>query len=185
MNNQNALVGRLKQGDVLAFQQLVTDYSRGMYRAAYGVLHNQGLAEDCVQEALIKAHNKLDSFGERAKLATWLHRITINTAIDISRKQNKYRHETDDDLEVIPAEEWQGPETSIWQDEIKGSVEKALKQLSEDTRVAFMLRHYQGHSIQEISEMLGLNPNTVKGRIFRAVERLRDLLQSNMIEESC
>ncbi len=68
-------------------------------------------------------------------------------------------------------------EKELWMNNLSQITQKALMQLSEDLRIAFLLRHHEERNIEEISEILDLNPNTVKNRIFRAVARLREILQ--------
>jgi len=133
-------------------------------------------AEECVQEVFIKVFNKLSTFNRQSKLSTWLYSVTMNTAIDVQRKQAKHSKNESESFDEFHSE-GTGPERSAWLEDIGETTQRALMQLSEEVRMAFILRHHEDRSIDEISQILELNPNTVKGRIFRAVARLREILQ--------
>ncbi|MCW8877438.1 MAG: sigma-70 family RNA polymerase sigma factor, partial [Kangiellaceae bacterium] len=166
-------------------QQLVEIYSRKLYVAAYRILNDQGLAEDCVQEVFVKIYRKVGSFDERSKFSTWLYSVTVNTAIDMQRKVAKHVNshtEEAPDFDQMSAEQHRTPESELWNRNISEQTQRALMQLGEDVRIAFLLRHHEERSIEEISQILDLNPNTVKNRIFRAVSRLREILEPRLNE---
>jgi RNA polymerase sigma-70 factor (ECF subfamily) len=175
MENEQFVINQAKSGNVKAFQQLVETYSNKLYSAAYRILGNKELAEDCVQEVFIKIYKKITSFNEQSKFSTWLYSITVNTAIDIQRKQAKLKNNQSDDFETHEHQS-SGPEKSVWLDNISAATQSALLQLNEDVRLAFILRHHEERSINEICQILDLNSNTVKSRIFRAVTKLREIL---------
>ncbi|WP_444996298.1 RNA polymerase sigma factor [Aliikangiella sp. IMCC44359] len=180
MNNEKQIAVQAKAGNLKAFQQLVEIYSHKLYAAAYRILHDQGHAEDCVQEVFVKVHQKISSFDERSKLSTWLYSITMNSAIDMQRKLARHANQDEPDLECEKDTQNQTPEQAQWIGNINLLTNKALLQLSEEVRVAFLLRHYQGETIEDISRILQVNPNTVKNRIFRAVRRLREILEPQL-----
>ena len=183
MEQENQLITQLKSGNMQAFQELVNTYSRRLYTAAYRVLGEQGIAEDCIQEVFIKVHQKIGDFDERSKLSTWLYSVTVNTAIDMQRKLARHykdRHDDEESLGNAVDEKDSNPENAQWQRNLSALTAAALKHLNEELRVAFLLRHFEGHSIQEISEILEINPNTVKNRIFRAVQKLKSLLEPQL-----
>ena len=139
---------------------------------------NKEYAQDCIQEVFIKVYNKLDNFNEKSKFSTWLYRVTVNTAIDLQRKHNKHSNDLSEDFDSYICDNAQNPEKSVWLDSINQTTQRALLQLSEEIRLAFILRHHEERTIEEISQILEINPNTVKNRIYRAVARLREILQA-------
>lgn len=177
MENEASIVNQAKTGNIQAFQELVGFYSHRLYTAAYRILGNKEHAEDCVQEVFIKVYNKISSFNEQSKFSTWLYSVTVNTAIDLQRKHAKHASNDSDDFEQVVSATSNNPEKSIWVDNVSLVTQRALMQLSEDVRLAFILRHHEERSIDEISQILDVNPNTVKNRIFRAVAKLREILQ--------
>lgn len=183
MEQEQQLINQAKSGNMQAFQQLVESYSRKLYAAAYRILNDQGMAEDCVQEVFVKIYQKIGSFDERSKFSTWLYAVTVNTAIDIQRKVAKHLNShagEAPDFDQMSAEPLNTPENEHWQRNISEQTQRALMQLGEDMRIAFLLRHHEERSIEEISQILELNPNTVKNRIFRAVSRLREILEPRL-----
>lgn len=180
MQKEQHLVKQAKSGDIQAFEQLVALHSHKVYSVAYRILHSQVLAEDCVQEVFLKVFKGLKKFNEQSKFSTWLHSVTVFTAIDLQRKQSKQQLIEDDDIELMPASTQDCPQRQHALDKLSQITQRALMHLGEDLRVAFLLRHHEGHSIKEISEMLDVNDNTIKNRIFRAVSQLRDLLKSKV-----
>ena len=182
MEDEHLIIIQAKSGDIKSFQKLVELYSHKLYAAAYRILGSKELAEDCIQEVFIKIYNKLDSFNQQSKFSTWLYTVTVNTAIDLQRKQVKHSRNDSDNFDDLVSSHSDNPEQSVWLDNISVATQRALMQLSEDVRLAFMLRHHEERSIEEISQILEVNPNTVKNRIFRAVARLREILQPNVGE---
>jgi len=177
MQNEKLIINQAKSGNIQSFQKLVEAYSHKLYAAAYRILGDKEHAEDCIQEVFIKIYNKIDTFNEKSKFSTWLYSVTVNTAIDLRRKQMKHHSNISEDFETFIADSSDNPEKSVWLDSISEITQRALMQLSEEVRITFILRHHEERSIEEISQILELNPNTVKNRIFRAVARLRDILQ--------
>jgi len=182
MEDEHLIIIQAKSGDIKSFQKLVELYSHKLYAAAYRILGSKELAEDCIQEVFIKIYNKLESFNQQSKFSTWLYSVTVNTAIDLKRKQLKHSKNDSDNFDDLVSRHSDNPEQSVWLDNISVATQRALMQLSEEIRLAFILRHHEERSIEEISQILEVNPNTVKNRIFRAVARLREILQPKIGE---
>jgi RNA polymerase sigma-70 factor (ECF subfamily) len=176
MESEQTIIRLAKSGDERAFETLVHSYSHRLFATALRVLGDKESAEECVQEVFIKVHRKLNTFNEDAKFSTWLYSVTMNTAIDLQRKNAKFSSTDSEDFERFHSDESTNPVKSLWLDELGNRTQQALMQLSTDVRVAFVLRHHENRSIEEISNILEVNPNTVKGRIFRAVAHLREIL---------
>lgn len=174
---ENELVTLAKAGDMYAFQRLVELNSGKMYGAAYRILKSKEQAEDCVQEAFIKMHLKIATFNQQSKFSTWLYSVTVNVALDMLRKNTKHSQSGEHDFDQMPSPEIYDPEHAASMRSIGQVTERAIDQLNDDVRVAFILRHHQECSIEEITQILGLNASTVKSRIFRAVKRLRTTLK--------
>lgn len=173
------LVRRVLAGDTDAFEGIVAAHSRAVYGLAFRVTGNAAAAEDAVQETFLRAFRFLSTFDQRAELGTWLHRIAVNAAIDLGRRTRRERaarvdlpEEGDLALSEVPTAE-AGPERRTLDAEIRRRTEAALAELSPSERAAFVLRHYEGRSIAEISSTLGKRDNATKQSIFRAVRKLR------------
>ena len=173
MDEQQLLANALN-GDRAAYKTLVEENSRQMYALAWRILQDAHLAEDAVQDALIKAFNQLQQFDRRSKFSTWLYRITSNCAIDLQRKQRRHegQSESDEVLERM-TEEAGHPDYELRRRDLESKTRESLEKLSSQERLAFSLKHFDGRSINEISQILELTENSVKQAIFRAVKKLK------------
>lgn len=170
------LVRRAQGGDTEAFGRLVRQNSAMLFQVAFRLTGNEANAEDIVQEAFVRAFRKLDRFDGRSKFGTWLYRITVNCSMDAMRKTQRSKETTD--LEPVlerqqPSASDPNPERIALSREISTQVAEVLDQLSAMERTAFLLKHCEGRSLVEISEIMDLRVNAVKHAIFRAVKKLR------------
>ncbi len=170
------LVERARQGDTEAFGRLVKHHSAMLFQVAFRLTGNEANAEDVVQEAFIRAYRKIDRFDGRSAFGTWLYRITVNCSMDTMRK--KQRSKESADLEPVleqrqPSSSEPGPQRLALSGEISDQVSAVLADLSTMERTAFLLKHYEGRSLAEISEIMDVRVNAVKHAIFRAVKKLR------------
>jgi RNA polymerase sigma-70 factor (ECF subfamily) len=177
-----AAVALARGGDSEAFRALVERHSRAVYRLAHRMTGNPSDAEDVVQETFLRAYRQLSRFESRANFGTWLHRIAVNCSIDLirSRPHREAAHDASD-LEQFGAAEAAdagrpSPERLALSTEVQERINGAMRALSQMERAAFMLRHFEGQSIEEISRALGLKPNATKHSIFRAVRKMRGAL---------
>ena len=184
-----AAVALARDGDSEAFRALVERHSRAVYRIAHRMTGTAQDAEDVVQETFLKAYKQLGRFESRANFGTWLHRIAVNCSIDLirSRPHRETGHDAMD-LELFGAgDKAEGirasPERLMLSTEVQERINAAMSRLSHMERAAFMLRHFEGHSIDEISKSLGLKTNATKHSIFRAVRKMRAALEPLVASE--
>lgn len=176
------VVERARGGDAEAFRELVESYSPRLFRLAWRITGDEHSAEDAVQETLLRAYRSLARFDARAQFSTWLHRIAVNAALDLARKQqNRSRHEggldgQDGEEEPLPSPA-PGPDRLALGVEVERAVRSAMAGLSAMERTAFVLRHFEGRSIAEICDQLGLGASAGKQAVFRAVKKLRRVLE--------
>ena len=170
---------RVLEGDVNAFEDLVTEHEKGVYAIAQRMTGNAEDAADMTQETFIKAYNSLSSFRGDSKFSVWLYRIATNVCLDFlrsrSRKPTVSLSVEDDDGEETQmdiADESQSPEQLLERGLTRDAVRRGLKSLSPEYRQILLLREIQGLSYEEIAEALVLEVGTVKSRIFRARKRL-------------
>jgi len=172
-----AILASARQGDGDAFRLLVERHSRTVFRLAFRMTGNEQDAEDVVQESFFRAYRQLGRFESRANFGTWLYRIVANCSVDVMRaRQSRHDQSRGESLEVVvalPASEGHGPERLAQSAEIAKQVTDALRELSALERAAFTLRHHEGRSIQEISQLLGIGTSAAKHSVFRAVKKLR------------
>ena len=175
------LVRRARARDETAVRTIMQSNNRRLYRLARGILRNDGEAEDVVQETYVRAFTHLDQFQGDSSLSTWLSRIAINEALGRLRRQRPSVEWTSLPQGTIEAQIIQfplasadDPEKSMAQREIQHVVEHAIDELPEAFRIVFITRVIEGMNVEETAEILGLKPETVKTRLHRARNMLRD-----------
>jgi RNA polymerase sigma-70 factor (ECF subfamily) len=179
-----ALVERVRAGDVSAYDELVRKYDRQVFRIAQHITQNREDAEDVMQDAFLKAYEKLDQFQGNSKFYTWLVRIAVNESLMRLRKRRTGKMVSiDEDVETeegsVPRDlaDWApDPEMNYSQSELSEILEKTIKGLPPGFRVVFELRDVQQLSTEETAEALGLSIPAVKSRLLRARLQLRERL---------
>ena len=179
-----ALVERTKAGDSSAFEQLVRQYDRQIYRTALHITQNREDAEDITQDVFFKAFQKLDQFQGNSKFSTWLVRIAVNESLmRLRRRKTSKTVSMDQDVETeegaIPRDfaEWRpNPEQIFSQSELGDILRKTIAGLPPGFRTVFTLRDIENLSTEETAEALGLSVPAVKSRLLRARLQLRERL---------
>ena len=175
------LIRKAKQGDMLAFEELILKHEKIVYNLALRMMNHSEDAMDISQEVFLKAYRSLSNFDERSAFSTWLYRITHNTCIDeIRKRKGKQTYSLEEDLESEDgsmqrqvADDGDTPEESLMRKEQKSEILRALDTLSEEHKAAIILRDVKGMSYEEIAEILELSLGTVKSRINRARNQLK------------
>ena len=179
----------LKRGDIRGLETLVYLYQEKALDAAYLITHDYSAAEDVVQEAFIRAYRHISRFDGSRPFGPWFLRIVVNTALTATRKATVHRElsleahssggafvgEDQVSLTEVPSLE-PGLEEMFEAAETREEVLASLDKLSPDQRAAVVMRYYLDWSDAEMSQTLGIVPGTVRWRLSRARERLRELL---------
>ncbi|HTP36644.1 MAG TPA: sigma-70 family RNA polymerase sigma factor [Candidatus Acidoferrales bacterium] len=176
-------VARARSGDTDAFRVLVERHSRSLFRLAYRMTGNQQDAEDVVQESFLRAYKQLGKFDERASFGTWLYRIAMNCSLDLVRARKRRNEqlapadaELDEPVLSLPSTD-PDPGRLALSGEVRDRVTEAMSHLSASERTAFVLRHFEGMCIEDVSRVLGCQPGAAKHSVFRAVQKLRRALE--------
>jgi RNA polymerase sigma-70 factor (ECF subfamily) len=177
--DEQALVRRAQQGDAGAFEELVARNQQRVFAVVGGILRRREDTEDVAQQVFIKAYFSIKRFDMRSAFSTWLYKIAVNECWDYLRKKRirPLVYEADlgeDQVRQLDAfvNAGQAPADASRRAELREIVEGLLSQLSDVDRQMLVLKEVEGFSVEEISEMLDLNVNTVKVRMFRARARL-------------
>lgn len=159
------------------FEERLAECGPLAYRVARGVLRNTADAEDVAQEALLRAYRTFDRLRDRTRFRAWLVRISFRLALD--RLRSAKRREQRDTVWSQP--EHQPPAVSAEDlaasSQFQAHLERALEELPEKLRLALLLSAMEGHTLEEISEMVGVSVGTVKSRIFYARKQLAEKLR--------
>ena len=171
----------MTDGDLDVFLSLVERHRRYLYNLAFRITGNEQDAKDVVQDSLLNAYLHLDGFEQRADLRTWLNRILINCALDhlrsVRRRPDMHEPQPVSDLVDTLASASPDPERLVASAEWRRHVAVAMDTMSPLERVTFTLRHFEGCSISEIAQLVGIGDNAAKQHIFRAVRKLRLALE--------
>ena len=175
------LVRQAQKGEESAFEELVRRHQQKVLGLVNGILRRREDTEDVAQQVFMKAYVSLKKFDQRAAFSTWLYKITVNECWDYLRKKKvrPLTYEADLSEEQVsqmeaPASDESLPQSPEEQAEVKELLEWLLGRLSDEDRRLLVLKEMEGFSVQELAEILNLNVNTVKVRLFRARTRLMD-----------
>jgi RNA polymerase sigma-70 factor (ECF subfamily) len=185
------LVALARQRDEPAIRELIRRNNQRLFRVARAVLRNDAEAEDVVQETYMKAFTKLASFEGKAAFSTWLTRIALNEAIGRRRRQRPTAEieaveaAQASSAELIPfpgAAVPMSPEALAARGELGALLEELVDDLPASFRLVFVMREIEDLSTDEVAAFLGINPATVKTRLFRAKKLLRDALEARFAQ---
>lgn len=187
---EEALLKAFRNGDSAAFDDLIGMYSAKLYKVAYALLGSRQDAEEVVQDAFLRAYRALHAFRGESSLETWLHRIVLNLA----RNKYHWNHRRGDGVNVsltagddsdgdsgtdseqdVP-DRRMAPDLILEQNEIGTNIMKALNRLPDNLRETMLLRHVNDMPYEEIAQKLDCKVGTVKSRLSRGREMLRDYL---------
>ena len=176
------LVRRAQAEDQEAYEELVRRHQHRVFAVAGGILRRREDVEDIAQQVFVKAYFSLKRFDQRAAFSTWLYKITVNECWDLLRKKKVRPLVYESDLseeqarQIVTAEAKGAIAPDISERlEARQRVEQLLEGLDERDRLMLVLKEVEGFSIEEVAEVLDLNANTVKVRLFRARRRIVSL----------
>jgi RNA polymerase sigma-70 factor, ECF subfamily len=178
------LVHRAQHGDANAFELLIKKHQGRVFAVAGGILRNREDVEDIAQQVFVKAYFSLKKFDQRAAFSTWLYKITVNECWDLLRKKKVrplvFESELSEEQAVMylatEQKSDQGPDVTE-RLEVQQQLAQWLDCLEERDRTMLTLKEVQGFTVEEIAEILGINGNTVKVRLFRARQRIAEVVR--------
>jgi RNA polymerase sigma-70 factor (ECF subfamily) len=182
--NDHAAVRAILGGDKEAYGALVVRHSQSLFRVAFRITGNEADADDVVQEAFLRGYQKLGSFALRSSFGTWIYRIAVRCALDKlnSRRAGSSCQGAEQALTgkqpVQIAEAAAGPENLLLSGEIGALLDMALNSLTPAERTAFVMRHMEDRTMEEIAAAMGIQVNAAKQAVFRAVQKLRTRIAS-------
>ncbi|MGE0916905.1 RNA polymerase sigma factor [Trichlorobacter lovleyi] len=189
--DEQQLLAACRNGDTHAFEQLVLRYQRGLYNVAFRISGNEADAAEIVQETFLAAWRKIKAFRGEARLSTWLTSIAVNQA-RTRWQQNRQKRSREESLDAS-AEEKQGAPLQIASEQpsalellersvLRGLLERCIRALDQGFREVLVLRDMREMPYDEMGQVLGLREGTVKSRLFRAREAVRDCVTKGMAQ---
>lgn len=173
------LIQYAQKGDRQALETLLLKYEKKVYNVSYRFMGSEADAYDMAQESLIKIYKGVSAFRLEASFSSWVYRVTVNTCLDELRKRKKAPLSLDNTLEGgVFIEDKTGitPEIHALNIESREDIQKAINTLSADHRITVVLRDIQGLSYEEIADTLSISIGTVKSRLNRGRQRLKEIL---------
>ena len=181
------LAASAREGRESAYKELLTRYERPVFSLVYRMVRDRSLAEDLAQEAFIKAFNHIESYNPDYKFSSWIFKIANNLAIDHLRKKqldtvslhgspHATSSEEEERTRLSIESPGESPEEYVENRELGDRIEDAIGRLRPEYRTAVLLRHVEGHSYEEVAEIMELPLGTVKTYIHRGRLELRELL---------
>ena len=178
------LIEKCASGDAQAFDVLVRTYQTKIINIAYGMLQNKEDAYDVAQEVFIKIYRNIGAFTGKASLDTWIHRITVNASLDVLRKNGRrvqtvplMTEKDDAQVELPIVDESAAPEKLALASERRREILAAIGKLQEKYRTVLVLREFEDMDYEQIAATLNISVGTVKSRLSRAREKLRNFLE--------
>lgn len=188
--NESALIAQLQAGNDAAFERLVRDYGGRMLAVAQRMLSSESDAADAVQDAFASVFRAIGGFSGESQLATWLHRIVVNSSLMKLRTRQRRNEQSiesllptylDDGHQARPASDWgESPQAAMQREETRAQVRDAIEGLPDAYRTVLMLRDIEGLSTEEAAQALQIEAGTVKVRLHRARQALRTLLDEQI-----
>ncbi len=177
------LIEQTLTGDQSAFAILVNRYQKKMYRIALAIVRDQSEADSIAQDTFVTAYMKLEKFEGRSEFETWLTRIAINKGRDVLRRRKRAF------VSISAAEEEYGrpidiadsrpdAERKAISGQLANAIETAMESLSAQQKTIFRLRHLEELQLDEIADLMGLRPGTVRAHLFRAIHKVRNELET-------
>jgi RNA polymerase sigma-70 factor (ECF subfamily) len=193
--DEKLLVRRAQAGDVTAYEELLRTHQQRVFAVVSSILRRREDIEDVAQQAFVKAYFSLRRFDLRSAFGTWLYKITVNECWDYLRKKRVRRLVYEADLSEEQARQLESipehagvaarpPEDAERRTEQRDLLDRLLGELEEKDRLMLVMKEVEGFSVEEISDVLGLNVNTVKVRLFRARGRLVEIYRKRLSSHS-
>ena len=168
-----ALVNDCRRGDRRAMAQLVSQYERPVYNAAYRILGNADDAADITQTVFLKVFEHIGDYDPKFRFFSWIYRISINESLNQVKKRRNQ-----EPLAESQASPWRSPEEHLESKRLCNRVQGALMELNGEYRTVVVLKHMSGCSYQQISEILQIPEKTVKSRLYTARQLMKKSLQA-------
>jgi RNA polymerase sigma-70 factor (ECF subfamily) len=180
IEDDQALIARAQEGDSYSFDHLVKKYQKKIYTLAYRMVKNHDAADDVAQDTFINAYSSINSFKLGYSFYTWLYRICMNLSINYLKRQKFVLLESQFEEEFSPLEKEtanEDPLTFLVHKEQERKIEQAIDSLPPKYKAVFVLKVYEDLSYEQIAQTLKISLGTVMSRLFRARERLQEVLK--------
>lgn len=191
MMHSDSLLARAREGDKNAQGKVVQLWYKRIYNFGYKFFFDHDLAMEVAQKTFISMHRNLENLQDLTRFKSWLYTIAVNNCREELRKRKSKRSVSIHDLQPGEGEEsyrWEesgarheNPERQMRQNELSDLLSKCLMELSEEQREVVIMKEYEGLKFREIADVLNVSENTVKSRMYYALDGLKKILERNKI----
>jgi RNA polymerase sigma-70 factor, ECF subfamily len=171
------LLVQAREGDDSAFAEIISRFERLVRGVILRMTHDTSLSDDLSQDVFMQFWRVLPAFNSSATLPSWMKRVAINAVISHWRRAESQKRRLKALYASGPSREVKRPEAQLIDDEDRNQVRAALEMIPADLRSILTLRTYEGMSYEELADMLGLEIGTVRSRLFRARQRVKEVLE--------
>ncbi|SHE69235.1 RNA polymerase sigma-70 factor, ECF subfamily [Caldanaerobius fijiensis DSM 17918] len=163
------------------FEDIIKEYEHMIYNVAYRMLGNEEDARDIAQDAIIRAYEKFNQYKGKSSFATWIYRITVNLCIDHLRKNKVRRIELIENMKYNAGykDDLNDPQYFVENAELGSVIIKELNKLKPEYKAVIVLRDIYGFTYEEIARILGIKMSTLKSRLIRARNMLKESIKKN------
>ncbi len=185
VKTEEELIRDALQGESEAYGELVVRYQDRLYSAMLHIVGSADEAEDVVQDSFVQAYIKLDTFQGNSRFFTWLYRIAFNNALS-RRRRRKADVSIDASKEMSgkePLDRHEAPDEPLLREERIASVKAAMERLTDEHKTILLLREMQDMSYEDIAVILQINIGTVRSRLSRARNQLKEFLEETLSSE--
>lgn len=187
--DEQQFIEQLRNGDRVAFNQLVEEHKDAILNVCYGFVKNADEAEDLTQEVFVEVYKTIAKFREQSSLFTWMYRIAVSRSLDALKRKKSVKRaaffekrirsdSADLEMEQKPAD-IPDPETALEQKQQRLFINHCLDQLAENQRIAFVLSQQNGMSYKEISEIMDKSLSSVESLVHRSKTNLRKIMEES------
>ncbi len=183
--NEELLIRKAQRGNIAAFEELVKQYEDKVMSIILNMLNDVEDAHDVYQDVFMKVFLTIKKFRFQSKFYTWLFRIAVNTAINFRKKRTSRQNKTHEinlednnhETEIVTQANSDNPEKHLLNRELSNNIKRSMERLSPKQKTVFVLRHYHGYKLAEISEIMDCAEGTVKNYLFRSLQKLKNELK--------
>jgi RNA polymerase sigma-70 factor (ECF subfamily) len=175
--NLDELLVRAREGSEPAFAELISRFERLVRGQILRLTRDAELSDDLAQDIFLQLWKVLPAFTTAAALPSWIRKVTLNAVISHWRAQESQKRRLEALLEAFPPTPVEGPAATLIEEEDRDEVRAALEMLPADLRSILTLRIYENMSYEDLAESLGLEVGTVRSRLFRARQMMKDVLE--------
>jgi len=175
-NGDNSLIVRVQSGDIDALGVLYQRHRTQVYRTALAITHDEGMADDILQETFVRVYKYASSFDQTQPFEPWLYRMTVNLTYSWINRAKRWVHFFQGALEQLKMPERRNPDNILERQEQRTTLQQAIESLPVSQRAVIVLFYLEELSVNEVAYVLNIAEGTVKSRLYHARKKLKEAI---------